>query len=1115
MINRTGEDPLWYKDGIIYQLHIKAYKDNNNDGIGDFRGLIEKLDYIAELGVNIIWLLPFYPSPLRDDGYDIADYFSIHPDYGKLEDFKEFLREAHERGIRVITELVLNHTSDQHDWFLRARHAPEGSSYRNYYVWSNTPDKYSDARIIFSDFETSNWSYDPVAKAYYWHRFYSHQPDLNFDNPHVHKQFMRVVSFWLDMGVDGLRLDAVPYLYEREGTNCENLTETHRYLKELNAFVKSRYKDKMLLAEANQWPEDAVAYFGDGDECQMAFHFPLMPRIYMAIQMEERFPIIDILEQTPQIPDSCQWALFLRNHDELTLEMVTDEERDYMYRFYARDNRARINLGIRRRLAPLVENNRRKIELLNILLFSFPGTPIIYYGDEIGMGDNYYLGDRNGVRTPMQWSPDRNAGFSETNPQRLFLPVIIDPEYHYEAINVEVHQRSSSSLLWWMKRAIKIRKNHKAFGRGTLEFLAPSNPKVLAFIRKYEDENILVVANLSKLPNMVELDIPGYDGYVPVEAFSGNNFTQIKSGQPFVLTLNPYDYYWFVLEKSEDLIRRKERQIPEITISSTLRKNAETEFLPVFEESVIPGYLQYAEEYRLKDARMLETKVVDYLHIPSSRNNYYLLLFRVSFVDRVAENYMLPVAIIRRDITEQDKSLNNGELITIIRTPKSEYCVYEALNNEEFRNNLFRLLLERKIINTHSGKINVSAEGSLRKDLELSEISSQLLKGDYRRINILYNNKIILKLYRRLEEGVSPGIEIIRYLNEYTGYRNIPAFGGSVIYKQENTEPFSIGMLKYYTHGEGDAYDYFSSSATQFFDTIHSRIRDEVPPAVDLGELFIADHPEKENCLPIERLHTEMLQLLGKRIAQLHKSMVLQRSGEKIFQSETFSMLYQRSIYQSFRSLLKSTMRIMKRQMKNMTDETRAIAAGLIQDEGSLISFASELLHEKLHARKIRIHGDLHLGQIQFTGKDFIIANFEGQISAAVSERRIKRSPLRDVASVLYSLFHASYYSFNKYISTRIDEAPGLQPHAYSWWICMGSNFLRGYYSEMGDAELIPTDSRQCEYLLKMYLLEKMLYELRYLLGVDGDAFLIPLAGLRMILDLDDKQIKTTMEKVI
>src|SRR5437870_690516 len=585
-------DPLWYKDAIIYELHVRAFHDSVGDGGGDFRGLAQKLDYLQDLGVTAIWLLPFYPSPLKDDGYDIAEYTSINPAYGVLADFQELMAGAHERGIRVITELVLNHTSDQHAWFQRARYAAPGSLERDFYVWSDTPDKYLDARIIFKDFEPSNWSWDPLAKGYYWHRFYAHQPDLNYDNPAVWESIFPVVDFWLAMGVDGMRLDAVPYLYEREGTSCENLPETHNFLRALRRHIDLKFPNRMLLSEANQWPEDAVAYFGAGDETHMAFHFPLMPRMFMAIHMEDRFPIIDILAQTPTIPDNCQWCQFLRNHDELTLEMVTDEERDYMYRAYAGEQRARINLGIRRRLAPLLGNNRRRIELMNGLLFSLPGTPVIYYGDEIGMGDNIYLGDRNGVRTPMQWSSDRNAGFSRANPQKLYLPITIDPEYHYEAVNVENQQKNLSSLLWWMRRVIAMRKNFKAFSRGSLEFLHPDNAKVLAFLRRYEKETIVVVVNLSRFAQSVELDLSRFAGYVPMEVFSRNLFRPIKKS-PYVITLGPHAYYWFALQApTEGRRTSKKRLVPTIRAHAELHSLLNDGQREQLEKEILPNYIQ-------------------------------------------------------------------------------------------------------------------------------------------------------------------------------------------------------------------------------------------------------------------------------------------------------------------------------------------------------------------------------------------------------------------------------------------------------------------------------------------------------------------------------------------
>lgn len=539
-------ESLWYKDAIFYELHVKTFFDANNDGIGDFQGLTQKLDYLQHLGIDCIWLLPFFPSPLKDDGYDIAEYYDVHPDYGTIDDFQEFLVEAHQRDLRVIVDLVVNHTSDQHPWFQEARKNPD-SPYRDYYVWSDTPEKYEDARIIFTDTERSNWTWDSEANAYFWHRFFSHQPDLNYDNPAVQQEILDVMDFWLDMGLDGFRVDAVPYLFEREGTNCENLPETHQFLKRMRAHVEEKYQDRVLLAEANQWPLDVREYFGNGDEFHMAFNFPVMPRLYMALRREIRKPIVDIIDQTPEIPEDCQWCLFLRNHDELTLEMVTDEERDYMYKEYARDPRMKINVGIRRRLAPLLDDSRRRIELLNAILFSLPGSPIIYYGDEIGMGDNIYLGDRNGVRTPFQWSIDRNAGFSRADSAKLYAPVISDPVFGYMSVNVEAQRRSPSSLYNWMRLLVSIRQKHQVFGRGSIQFLETDNPAVLAYIRSYEDTHVLCINNLARFAQPAQLDLSAYSGYAPVDMFGDTRFPEIGE-LPYFVTLGPHAFYWFKLE---------------------------------------------------------------------------------------------------------------------------------------------------------------------------------------------------------------------------------------------------------------------------------------------------------------------------------------------------------------------------------------------------------------------------------------------------------------------------------------------------------------------------------------------------------------------------------------
>ncbi|HZJ60686.1 MAG TPA: maltose alpha-D-glucosyltransferase, partial [Chitinophagaceae bacterium] len=636
----------WYKDAVIYELHIKAFYDSNEDGIGDFTGLMEKLDYLEDLGVTTIWLLPFYPSPLKDDGYDIADYYSINSAYGNIDELKKLLEEAHRRNLKVITELVVNHTSDQHQWFQRARTSPKNSAERNYYVWSDDPYKYKDVRIIFQDFENSNWTWDEVAQQYYWHRFFHHQPDLNYDNPKVQDEIFKIIDFWCNMGVDGFRLDAVPYLFEREGTNGENLPETHNFLKKLRAHLDAKYPGTLMLAEANMWPEDSASYFGDGDECHMNYHFPLMPRMFMAVQMEDRYPITDIFEQTPPIPHACQWAMFLRNHDELTLEMVTDEERDYMYKVYAKDAKARINLGIRHRLAPLMENDRRKIELMNSLLFSMPGTPVIYYGDEIGMGDNFHLGDRDGVRTPMQWSPDRNAGFSRTNPQQLYLPVILDPQYHYEAVNVETQMRNTSSLFWFMKHLIGTRKKYKAFGRGDMKFINVDNPKVLAFTRHYEGETLLIIVNLSKFSQPAEVDLTEYQGCVPVEIFSKNSFPAIRSGAYF-FTLGAHSFQWYSLERSWQESVKKE-DLPELSLQSWEELTENEEIKASIETKILPAYLNKTNWFSGKQRAIYNCTIAECVQLPLGDGQVSLLLLEVNYKSGLPETYILPVAFGRK-----------------------------------------------------------------------------------------------------------------------------------------------------------------------------------------------------------------------------------------------------------------------------------------------------------------------------------------------------------------------------------------------------------------------------------------------------------------------------------
>src|SRR5215213_5520816 len=793
MTVRGGERyPKWYKDAVIYELHVRAFCDGNADGIGDFPGLISKLDYLHDLNVTALWLLPFYPSPLKDDGYDIADYTDVHPAYGTLRSFKRFLEEANQRGLRVIIELVLNHTSDQHSWFQRARRAPPGSSERDFYVWSDTPERYGDTRVIFRDFEPSNWSWDPVAGAYYWHRFYAHQPDLNYDNPAVRRAVLEVVDFWLGLGVDGLRLDAVPYLYEAEGTSSENLPLTHAFLKELRLHVDARFPDRMLLAEANQWPEDAAAYFGTGDECHMAYHFPMMPRLYLAIRTEDRLPIVDVLAQTPPIPENCQWALFLRNHDELTLEMVSDEERLYLYRAFAQDPEARVNLGIRRRLAPLLGNDRRRIELMNGLLFSLPGTPVLYYGDEIGMGDNIYLGDRNGVRTPMQWSADRNAGFSRANPQRLLLPIIIDPEYNYEAINVETQQKNLSSLLWWTRRVIAMRKNFKAFSRGTLEFLYPENAKVLAFLRQHENETVLVVVNLSRFSQVAELDLSRFAGCALMEVF-GQNFFPVIRQAPYVLTLGPHSHFWFVLgPQPEASARPAQREVPTLRIAPDLATLLRGEQRRLIEREVLPDYVRNRRWFASKARSITGMRVAEQIPVANEPDAARIWFVEVTYRDGAAETYTLPVQITRGDAAREVAQSAPHAVIARFAGDE-ETILQDAVWDTGFRQHLIRAMAAGERFRGEAGEIVGSSGNALGS--EVSPASSNVMGVEQSNSSMVFDNKFFLKLYRKLEDGVNPDVEVTRFLSEKTSFAHVPAFAGSIEYRRAKGEPTVIAAM--------------------------------------------------------------------------------------------------------------------------------------------------------------------------------------------------------------------------------------------------------------------------------------------------------------------------------
>lgn len=1104
-------EPLWYRDAIFYEIRVGTFQDGNGDGIGDFRGLTSRLDYLQDLGVTVLWLLPFCPSPLRDDGYDIADYTDVHPDLGTLDDFEAFLREAHRRGLRVVTELVINHTSDQHPWFQRARRAPPGSRWRDWYVWSDDPRRLAGVRIIFKDFERSNWTWDPVAEAYYWHRFYAHQPDLNFDNPEVRREVKRVLDFWFGLGVDGLRLDAIPYLFEREGTSCENLPETHAFLKELRAHVDARWRDRMLLAEANQWPEDAVAYFGDGDECHMSFHFPLMPRLFMSLYMEDRFPIIDILQQTPPIPESCQWALFLRNHDELTLEMVTDEERDYMYRVYAHDPQARINLGIRRRLAPLLGNNRRRIELLNALLFSLPGTPVLYYGDEIGMGDNFYLGDRNGVRTPMQWSSDRNAGFSTGNPQRLFLPVIVDPEYHYESVNVEAQRSNPHSLLNWMKRLIALRRRTRAFGRGEIEFLHPRNRKVLAFIRHWEDERILVVANLSRFVEYVELDLAAYRGMVAVELFGRNPLPPIGE-LPYLLTLGPHSFYWLALEKGEprgEAVATDGEERPRLELSgaslATLRERDRAAV-----EAALPAILRGRRWYGAKGGTLRAARLLDVVPIGRSGSSAFLLV-RAELASGAGETYGVPVALLRGEqawAALHDKPHAVLADLDLAGQPEPDAVLVDALEEPAQCAAWLEGMARRRRWRGEEGELaggTTPAFRALRGDPE-QELAPSVLRGEQSNTSVSYGDRLVLKVFRRLAEGTSPDLEIGRFLTERTGFEHAAPVAGFLEYRAPRREPVTVGLLHAFVANEGDAWRWTLDALERFYESVLVSGVSPPEPLASRTLLELASGPPPpEPILALLGAYLERIRLLGRRTGELHLALASD-AEDPAFAPERISRLHQRSVFQSLRTLTARVLELLRASVGGLPEAEVEDARRLLGEEARLAERVRRLLGGPIDALRIRCHGDYHLGQVLLTGNDFVIVDFEGEPARSLGERRLKRSPLRDVAGMLRSFDYAARGSLRTLAGEGVlrgEDVPALLPWARVWRGWVASSFLRSYLRSVEGSGLVPGDRSALGTLLDALVLEKAVYELGYELDHRPDWAGIPLRGVLELLETE------------
>ncbi|HTH62590.1 MAG TPA: maltose alpha-D-glucosyltransferase [Paraburkholderia sp.] len=1086
------DDPLWYKDAVIYQVHVKSFFDSNNDGVGDFPGLLAKLDYIAGLGVTAIWLLPFYPSPRRDDGYDIADYRNVHPDYGQLADVRRFIQEAHARGIRVITELVINHTSDQHPWFQRARRAKPGSNHRNYYVWSDDDTKYAGTRIIFLDTEPSNWTHDPVAGAYYWHRFYSHQPDLNFDNPSVMREVLQVMRFWLDMGIDGLRLDAVPYLVEREGTNNENLPETHAILKRIRATIEAHYPNRMLLAEANQWPEDVQEYFGNEDECQMAFNFPLMPRIYMAIASEDRFPIIDIMKQTPELPPSCQWAIFLRNHDELTLEMVTDSERDYLWNTYASDRRARLNLGIRRRLAPLMERDRRRIELINSLLLSMPGTPVIYYGDELGMGDNIHLGDRDGVRTPMQWSSDRNGGFSRADPEQLVLPPLMGSLYGYDAINVEAQSRDPHSLLNWTRRMLATRRSKQTFGRGTIRFLRPENRKVLAYVREMPGENpILCVANLSRGPQAVELDLSEFAGYSPIEMTADSVFPAI--GQlPYLLTFPPYGFLWFLLcsdNQRPTWGQPASEQLPEF-VTVVIREGqtgATPENVRLLESEVLPSWLSRRRWFASKDRPLKRVRLAALTTIPGA--GFAFTEIESEFVDGTSDRYVLPIAITWG--TDTTTPLHLQLALARVRRRRTIGHLTDAFSLPLFAHGVLHKLRERAAVPTVQQSVIRFEPSSRFDELDLGDTPDiRWLAAEQSNSSLIIADTLVLKLVRRLMSGVHPEAEMSRYLTQI-GYSNTAPLYGEVVRVDPAGVPHTLAILQGYIDNQGNAWDW----ALDYL----RRTVDELALAVDGGADAAPDAAKEEDAV---QGYCAIIGMIGRRLGELHAALAAP-TGDPAFAPEPASADHVRAWVADAKTMVVDALDVLRHHVEGGThtldDDALDLARSLLTRRDALLAAMDSRVPDNASALRIRIHGDFHLGQVLLAQGDAYLIDFEGEPARPLDYRRAKACALRDVAGLLRSLSYAGAAAQSTTESAPQQTADRKRTLFERFRGYAVEAFLSQYRAAAANAPQPLVGATHEQGLLDLFLIEKAAYEIRYEAANRPTWLALPVRGLAAI----------------
>ena len=1086
-----NNESLWFKDAIIYEVSVRAFYDSNGDGIGDFQGLIQKLDYLEDLGVNTIWLLPFFPSPLKDDGFDVTDYCDVHEDYGTLSDFKQFLKEAHRKNIRVITELILNHTSDQHPWFKRSRKSKSGSRYRDLYVWSDSPDKYKEARVMFTAEDSTNWTWDPEARAYYWHRFYRHQPELNFDNPEVQLEMIKIVDFWMKLGVDGFRLPSVPFLFEEEGTSCENLPETHTFLKKLRTHIDKNYKNRILIAEANLWPEDAATYFGNGEECHMNFHYPLMPRMFLALRTEDSYPIVDIIEQTPVTPENSQWAVFLRNHDELGLEMVTEEEKDYLFKAYANDADTKFNVGIRRRLAPLMNNDRRKVELLHAILFSLPGTPVLYYGDEIGMGDNVYLGDRFGVRTPMQWNMNQNAGFSTANPQRLYLPIITDPVYRHESVNVATQEENHSSFLWWMKNVLAMRKRLNIFGRGDMKFIESSNAKVLAFVRTHEKLQIIIVANLSQFSQAAVLKLDEYKGSDITEVFSQNRFMNVGDGD-YPITIGPYGYFWFQVDAAEKKETEASGELPLVKTDISWEKLFDNyNEVRELERRVLPPFIRKCRWFGGKAKVVSKVSINRAIPLKVEGDTHFLAIVEVHYVQRLPEFYFLPMIFLSSDSLLERVEYTVQSVVCRAEIQGKTGFIMDSSYDKQFRDFLFtNMEKEARVKDDGGGTLEFNSSVFAKIDTD-KVVDSKMLKSDQSNTAIIYNNKYFFKFYRKLEKEMNPELEIVRFLSEHTTFQNSPRYAGSIEYHDNENNIVVFGLLQEKVENQGEAWTMSVDSVGRFYERVMEKAKGlKVPKLVNKSVLKFEDSPELIQEF-IGRGFYERIVRLGQRTAEMHIALASDTSNPA-FAPEPFTPNYQRSMYSSLRKLVRDRFTLLEATMAKLAPDVQTVAKKVLMLEDKILECFSEVHQIRINGMKTRIHGDLHLGQVLFTGKDFVIIDFEGEPGVSFSERRLKKNPLKDVAGMMRSVHYAAFGKILLNENYRDRDLEFIEAWAEQWQHYVGRFFLSAYMETMG----MTTLSNEHDVLIRTFLLEKAVYELGYELNGRPDWTIIPLRGI-------------------